>query len=117
MTSAGPSLLDFVASGNVLAAIVPRSFRLTTGSAPDSVGDSEVRILFDAARADTLGRPDESTRYSSSQGALTGDPSQLNMDEWDFVRFQVEFITGATGKFDALAEPTALNHLRVPFRF
>ena len=117
VTSAGPSLLDFVASGNVLAAIVPRSFRLTTGSAPDSVEDSEVRILFDAARADTLGRPDESTRYSSSQGALTGDPSQLNMDEWDFVRFQVEFITGATGKFDALAEPTALNHLRVPFRF
>jgi len=99
--------------------LVPRFFQVRQGLAGrDVLPDSRsVRILFQGAADDGTGRPDEEhplvdwTADVTRFGALP--PGTL-----DFVRFQVEFDLDALDRgFDPLAEPIALEFLRLPFRF
>jgi len=99
--------------------LLPRFFRVRQGSSgADLLPDSRtVRILFQGAADDGTSRPDELhplvdwTADVAEFGALA--PGAL-----DFLRFRVEFELDAHGNgFDSTAEPTALDFLRLPFRF
>jgi hypothetical protein len=69
----------------------------------------------------TTGLPDEDARFSVTQnmGNLTPDITDLNADNWDFIRFRVEFDLDADGTtgIDLSAPRPALDYLRIPFRF
>ena len=46
------------------------------------------------------------------------DVDELNLEAWDWIRFQVEFDLDTVGAGVTLATPKpALQHLRVSFRF
>jgi hypothetical protein len=99
--------------------LLPRFFRVRQGSSGvDLLPDSRyVRILFQGAADDGTGRPDELhplvdwTADVAEFGVLA--PGRL-----DFLRFRVEFELDAPGNgFDPEAGPTALDFLRLPFRF
>jgi len=112
-------LQDFVTAntgaGTIHLRLVPRYFRVTTGGVPDALPDgSYVRILFQAARDDGSGTPQELTPFvadiSSFNGLIPGD--------LQFFRFEVEFEldalgTGVTADTDAVS----LQFLSVPFVF
>jgi hypothetical protein len=99
--------------------LLPRFFRVRQGSSGvDLLPDSRyVRILFQGAADDGTGRPDELhplvdwTADVAEFGALA--PGTLG-----FLRFRVEFELDADGNgVDPETEPTALDFLRLPFRF
>lgn len=108
------ALTDFAPGGAVQAELVPRSFQVQTGGVADALA-ARIRITFDAAQSDGLGRPDEAASYSAATGALTGDPSLLNQESWDFLRFQVDF--DLASPLEVAVPLPALRHLRLPYRF
>ena len=52
-------------------------------------------------------------------GNLTPDITDLNADNWDFIRFRVEFDLDADGTtgINLSAPRPALDFVRIPFRF
>lgn len=105
---------SFVASGGVLASLVPHDLRVVTSGLADSYPESSsVRVRFDATKAGPDGLPDE-----SAAAGFTADVEALNADAWDFFRFQVDFDLDAknAGLTPATPRP-GLDHLRVSFRF
>ena len=66
----GPSLQDFVASGEVRAALRPHYFRVSTDGIADAYPEtSKVTIRFDATVTDALtGEPSETGKYSEGAG-------------------------------------------------
>jgi hypothetical protein len=99
--------------------LVPRFFRVRQGpSGVDLLPDSRfVRILFQGAADDGTGRADEANPLVD----WTADVTRFGLlapGTLDFVRFQVEFeLDALDAGFDPVAEPLALDFLRLPFRF
>jgi hypothetical protein len=117
-------LNDFVgaAAGPVTAALVRHDFRMITSGIRDSYPDStQVRILFDVTKLDSLGNPSASQSLSAANGdEFTSVVGDLNVDDWDFVRFRVEFNLNAGGMGGAVDINTprpAIEFLRLPFLF
>jgi len=106
-------------ASSVELSLLPRFFRVRLDPlGPDVLPDSHaIRILFQGARDDGSGRPDEEnplvdwTADVTKFGALP--PGAL-----DFVRFQVEFsVDRSSESFDPDAAAIALEFLRLPLRF
>ena len=108
------ALMSF--SPNAEAAIVPHYFRVVTAGVQDAYpSNTSVRITFDATVVDRLtGLPDESRAFSRTvspvagrttpdvaellQAALPAAPfGQAPYEDWDFVRFRVEFDLDVSG--------------------
>ena len=117
----GPNPATFSAAGNIEASLIPRSVRIMTAGIDDSYPDDTSVILeYDATKVDPFsGQPSDTLSFSATHGnVLTQDLSDLNSDDWDFVRFQVIFDLDKNG---AGVNPTAprpgLDHLRLQFDF
>ena len=110
----GPSLVSFVPGGDALVALIPHHVRVVTSGVFDSYPvDTEVTVRFDATKIDPLvgGPSDQSLGF-------TEDLSALNAQDWDYVRFQVEFDLDLDGNGIDLTTPRpALDHLRISFEF
>ena len=64
------------------------------------------------------GLPSDADSYSATNGMLTPDVDDLNADDWDFVRFQVEFDLNTSGGSVNLETPRpGIDLLRFSFRF
>ena len=116
----GPDLDDFTAAGTIQASLLPHFFRVRTDGIQDAYPDnSAVRISFDATVDDPLsGDPPEALAYSAQEGSFTEDVSLLNVDDWDWVRFEVEFDLDKAGTGVNLDTPRpGLELLRIQFRF
>lgn len=116
----GPDLDDFTAAGTIQASLLPHFFRVRTDGIQDAYPDnSAVRISFDATVDDPLsGDPSEALSYSAQEGSFTEDVSLLNVDDWDWVRFEVEFDLDKAGTGVNLDTPRpGLELLRIQFRF
>ena len=113
----GPALTSFTAAGDVQASLRPHWFRvLTSGIADSYPSDTAVEVMFNATKIDPLtGGPDEDVGVMSG---LTPDIGQLNLVDWDFVRFQVIFNLDVDGDGVNLSTPTpGLAHLRISYDF
>jgi hypothetical protein len=104
--------------GEVELVLVPRFFRVRTGSVPDLLPDSRsVRILFQGAADDGTGRPDELAPLVD----WTADVNEFALlppGALDFVRFRVEFdLDVDQDGFDPDDEPLTLDFLRLPMRY
>lgn len=117
-------LTDFVAAagGPVTAALVRHDFRMVTSGIRDSYPDStQVRILFDVTKLDSLGNPSETESLSAGNvDVFTSEIGNLNLEDWDFVRFRVEFnlnAGGTSGAVDINTPRPALEFIRLPFLF
>ncbi len=113
---------DFVntATGTVSVALRPGFFRISTNGAMNSYApNTSVRIRFDATTYGTDGLPDEEHSYSALHGAEpTADINDLNGQNWDVLRFKVEFDLSPSGQpVNPLAPRPALEFLRLPFVF
>jgi hypothetical protein len=121
----GTNLVDTVLllSPNGEIGLIPNFFQVISAGVPNNYPfNTSVRITFDATTVDeATGLPDEDARYSTTQNAgnLTPDITDLNANNWDFVRFRVEFDLDADGTsgIDLSAPRPALDYLRMPFRF
>ena len=106
-------LNTFNPPGGVEVSLVPHFFRMVTNDVVDSYPPgTEVRVLFDATRADAQGMPSENP---ATVHGFTADISELNDESWDFFRFRVEFDLGS-GVSQSTPRP-ALQFLRVPFEY
>ena len=119
--TAGASLETFVQAaggpGNVSYALVPRYFRVRTGSESDALpAEAYVKILFQATAAGSDGQPLEEglvLAWTADAGAFAA----LANSELDFFRFEVEFDFDADGfGFAPTSEPLSLEFLRLPFQ-
>lgn len=113
---------DFISTavGPVSVALRPNFFRMSTGGVHDSYpANAEVRIWFDATMTGADGRPDPAQSFSAGNGGQPAtDASDLNAQNWDFLRFGVRFeLSTGGGAVDPLAPRPALDFLRLPFRF
>ncbi|MCA9001390.1 MAG: hypothetical protein KDB61_05675, partial [Planctomycetes bacterium] len=119
----GDNLIDdFIntASGTVSASLRPNFFRVSSqGIVNNYAPNTGIRIRFDATMLGPDGLPDESVSFSSTNGAQpTADITDLNGQNWDLFRFQVEFdLNTSGGGVNPLAPRPALEFLRVPFTF
>lgn len=113
----GIDLQDFLdANDGVRYQLIPRFFRVTTAGMPDTVSsNSFVRVLFQAAKDDGNGLPDEISPLVD----WTGDISAFNsVNELQFFRFEVEFeLNQAGGAVPSDTQPISLDFLRIPFVF
>jgi len=115
----GGTLQEFVdATGGAAAfELIPRSFRVATGDALDSLADTAaVTIRFQATGADESGRPaaDVLVDWTSD----IEDFNALGAGDLSFFRFRVEFDLDVNGVgVAAEIEPVSLEFLRVPFQF
>ena len=118
--SEGGTALDFVEQAGALASptvsLIPRFFRVTTGGQRDLIGpDAYVRIQFQGASEDELGRPGDVLVD------WTADPSAfeaLTSGTLRFVRFRVDFELDRNDAGNtAAALPLTLEFLRLPFRY
>ena len=110
----GPELTDFQA-GSIDAALVPHFLRVLTSGIEDAYPfDTAVKVLFDATKIDPLsGGPDEAGAHG-----FTADIADLNSDDWDFFRFQVEFDLDTDGTGVEITTPRpGLDILRIDFGF
>jgi hypothetical protein len=114
-TVTGSPLDTFTPGAGVEVSLIPQFFRVVTSGQVDSFPDDKrVTVLFSATRADGSGSPNEALATD-----FTPDISTLNMAEWDFFRFQVEFdLNTDPGSGADLDTPRpALQFLRVPIDF
>jgi hypothetical protein len=105
----GPMPGNFVASGQVMVSLVPHWLRVITNGVHDSFpAESEVQLRFDATKIDpTTGLP------SATTAGWTFDVNDLNGDQWDFIRVQIEFEI----ELDVTAPRPGLDHLRISYEF
>lgn len=118
--AAQDTLTSFVAVGDVEVSVVPHFVRVLTDGILDAYpADTAVTVLFDATTLDTLtGLPSDADSYSETNGMLTPDVDDLNADDWDFIRFQVEFDLNTSGGSVNLETPRpGIDILRFSFRF
>jgi hypothetical protein len=111
----GPGLDEFLAGGPIEASLVPHWFRMVTLGVADSYPqDTVVTVFFEGTGTDPLtGGPDEVN--TSGEVTVIDD---LNLQNWDFVRFRVEFNLDEDGNGVDLSTPRpALDHLRFSFTF
>jgi len=124
VSTANGSLVDFAPTGASQVSLVPTYFRVVTSSFQDRLPDSAgLVITFDATVQDGHGDPSSVLAYSrvddgSGSGGVngfTGDISDLNTQNWDFVRFRVLFDldTSPADGLDLNARRHALEHLRI----
>jgi hypothetical protein len=122
--TAGGLLSDFESAGATLVSYVPTFMRVTTSGAEDELPDvADIIITFDATDQDAVGDPNPTLAYSEQGDGMgmggvngfTGDISDLNAQNWDFVRFRVRFDlnTSAGGGVDLSTPRPALEHLRI----
>ncbi len=121
MDPSGPNPATFIAGGDILASLVPQTVRLETAGISDAYpAETEVRIEYDATVTDPItGLPSETLSYSATHGdELTTDLDELNLEPWDFFRFQLIFdLDTVGGGVDPVAPRPAVDHLRVQFEF
>ncbi|MFT5050405.1 MAG: hypothetical protein ACI8QZ_001807 [Chlamydiales bacterium] len=115
-------LTDFVAAGTIQVSYIPMFFRVNTTGIDDQLPDAaDIIITFDATDEDAVGKPNPALAYSEQDDGMggangfTGEISDLNAQNWDFVRFRVRFdLNTATGGGVDLSTPRpALEHLRI----
>jgi hypothetical protein len=114
-TVTGSPMTSFQPAGGVDVSLIPQFFRVITNGQVDSFPDNKrITVLFSATRADASGKPNEAIATD-----FTSDISTLNMAEWDFFRFQVEFdLNTDPGSGADLDTPRpGLEFLRVPIDF
>ncbi|MEE8468095.1 MAG: hypothetical protein V3T22_06545, partial [Planctomycetota bacterium] len=107
-------LTEFAAAGTVKASLVPHFLRVLTNGIMDLYpADTSVQLAFDATKVDPItGLPSEASH------GFTNDISDLNFDDWDFFRFQVEFDLDLDSNGVDLSTPRpGLDILRVTFGF
>jgi hypothetical protein len=122
VSTAAASLESFVDSSggpsNVSYELVPRFFRVQTGTTRDLLPDTGfVKVLFQATGAGIDGGPDEQNPLVD----WTPDASELNAvpeGSLRFFRFEVEFNLDSAGAgLTVDTEPISLEFLRLPFSF
>ncbi|MEE2941384.1 MAG: hypothetical protein VX460_13425, partial [Planctomycetota bacterium] len=99
--------------------IVPFFFRLSAAGVEDSFPpNTEIKILFDAARANpATGDPstDPAEIYSGGDiAAFTANIGDLNADVWDFVRVKFEFLIDID---DRDAARPGIDYLQILYGF
>ena len=99
--------------------IVPFFFRLSAAGVEDSFPpNTEIKILFDAARANpATGDPSTDPAEIFSGGdisAFTPDIADLNADVWDFVRVKFEFLIDID---DRDAARPGIDYLQILYGF
>ena len=99
--------------------IVPFFFRLSAAGVEDSFPpNTEIKILFDAARANpATGDPSTDPAEIFSGGdisAFTPDITDLNSDVWDFVRVKFEFLIDID---DRDAARPGIDYLQILYGF
>ncbi len=112
VTSAGPPLTAFTPGGTVEFTVLPRYFRVQTGTVPDSLpASATIQISFQGATEDPNGDPDPI-------GAFATDVATLNVPDLAFFRFDVLFDIDAeqTGLSGSSPRPSLL-FTRFPFTF
>ncbi|MCI0635759.1 MAG: hypothetical protein L0206_17860 [Actinobacteria bacterium] len=106
------------AAGPVRYQLIPRFFRVVTGGVENLLPeDSDVKILFQAAGADTSGAPDEDNPLVDWTADIA-DFNALPPGALQFLRYEVEFNLDA----DSLGvspdtQAVSLDFLKVPFVF
>jgi len=127
ITSDG-TLDAFVAAGTTQVSYIPTFFRVTTTGVEDQLPDvADIVITFDATQQDAAGNPNPAMAYSQQDDGMgmggvlgfTGNISDLNAENWDFVRFRVLFDlnTAPGGGVDLSTPRPALEHLRIQFEY
>jgi hypothetical protein len=97
-----------VASGPIIVSLVPHWLRVITNGVHDSFPtDSEIQIRFDAAKVDP------NTGMPGTTLGWTFDANDLNGDQWDFFRMEIEFEI----ELDVTAPRPGLDHLRMSYEF
>ena len=117
----GESLLDFLAlnpGSEHRLSLVPRFFRVLTGTQADTLPNSAyVRVRFQATGEDPIGLPDEENILVD----WTADVARFNAlqpGDLRFFRFEVEFQLDAENEgLSRDTNPVGLDFLRLPFRF
>lgn len=105
---------------NTNVSLIPQYFEVSTsnviGSFPES---TSITVSFDATVLDSLGQPSSILSYSAqNNGVFATDITQLNLAEWDFVRFKVLFDLNTTGSSVDLSTPRpSLDFIRIPWEF
>ncbi|MEY2745962.1 MAG: hypothetical protein RL112_1004, partial [Planctomycetota bacterium] len=128
----GTVTMTVSASGTPLAGSIPggdafslrqRFFQVTTAGTLDSLPSStNIKLEFQAAKADDFGNPDE-TQLSPwvKNVTLLNSPTFADNDKLRFIRFRVEFDIGVGIRDDEPLPATtplpALDFLRLPYRF
>ncbi len=109
LDSTGASPNNFVSSGQIMVSLVPHFLRVITSGVHDSYPAlSDVQLRFETTKIDPLtGLP------STTTSGWTFDPNDLNADQWDFMRFEIEFEI----ELDVTAPRPGLDHLRVSYEF
>lgn len=110
---------QLLALANPEVEIVPFFFRLSAAGVEDSFPpNTEIRILFDAARANpATGDPSTDPLQIFSGGdvsAFTADINDLNVDVWDFVRVKFEFLIDID---DRDAARPGIDYLQILYGF
>ncbi|MDA1265239.1 MAG: Ig-like domain-containing protein [Planctomycetota bacterium] len=118
----GPNPDHLTLGGDALVAIVPHTARVVTSGVFDGYpSEAEIRLLYDATKVDPFGGgPSTDLAWSTvfGGGDPTDDLSNLNLEDWDFVRFQTIFDLDTAG--DGVDLDTArpgLDLLRLQFEF
>jgi hypothetical protein len=78
----------------VFASLRPHHFRVETAGVLDNLTSADkIRFGFDATTADVAGNPSASGAYTVTSVAnqLARDITDMNGNDWDFFRFEVEF--------------------------
>ncbi|MFT5050406.1 MAG: hypothetical protein ACI8QZ_001808 [Chlamydiales bacterium] len=123
VSTAGGSLLGFVAAGTTQVSYVPTFFRVATAGLSDQLAaGTGVTVTFDATLQDLVGDPDPTLAYSEQDDGMgmgdvlgfTGEITDLNAQNWDFVRFRVLFdLNAGGGSLDPDTAQPSLDHLRI----
>jgi len=123
VSTAGGSLLGFTPTGTTMVSYLPTFFRVTTSGQPDQLAmGTGIKVTFDATLADITGAPSPGMAYSAQDDGMgmgmvngfTPVIGDLNAQNWDFVRFRVEFDLNALGgPLDPDIARPSLDHLRV----
>jgi len=121
----GDGALDtFVSAGSTQVSFIPTFFRVNTIGVDDQLPDvADIVITFDATDEDAAGAPNPALAYSEQDDGMgmggvkgfTGNISDLNDQNWDFVRFRVLFDlnTAPGGGVDLSTPRPYLQHLRI----
>jgi len=123
--SNGETLVDFRddlgTAAPIMVSLIPRAFMMETQGISDFFpADTAVTITFDATMADINGLPDETQAFSGGMppNGFASDITDLNISDWDFFRFRVEFdLNTAGGGIDITTPRPSLRFVRVPYRF